>query len=246
MDGNGSRDDTGWISKQDGFLVMDLDGDGRITSPAELSLLGLKADAKSGLAALAALDTKADGVIDASDSRFGELKLWIDSNGNGVTDAGELKSLADYGIASIGPSARAAAEAKVKIGQNALVATSTFTRTDESMGSVGDAALAFRAGSAPGALVGSIAAALGDKKVPAALEANVVEAPSALEDQLTAMRAGLNTRPLLPAAADGWLFDRDAGQYEPGKEDVTAGRMDIPHMAVLASDEASTAAASAD
>jgi hypothetical protein len=90
MDGNGSRDNTGWISRQDGFLVMDLDGDGRITSPAELSLLGVKSDARSGLDALGALDSDKSGAIDAKDARFGELRLWVDRNGNGVTDAASL------------------------------------------------------------------------------------------------------------------------------------------------------------
>jgi hypothetical protein len=39
-------------------------------------------------------------VIDAKDAAFGSLKLWVD-NGNGITDQGELKSLAAAGISSI-------------------------------------------------------------------------------------------------------------------------------------------------
>jgi hypothetical protein len=44
---------------------------------------------------------KADGVVDAADARFGELRVWRDLNQNGVSDAGELQTLADAGITSI-------------------------------------------------------------------------------------------------------------------------------------------------
>ena len=142
MDGNGAGDDTGWIGRDDGFLVVDLDADGRIAGPAELSLLGLKPDAHSSLEALATLDSNHDGKIDASDGRFAELKVWRDANGNGATDAGELVSLSDLGIASIGLAAQATNN-KAKIGQNVVAATATFTRQDGTIASLGAATLAF-------------------------------------------------------------------------------------------------------
>jgi hypothetical protein len=142
MDGNGIADDTGWIGKDDGFLVVDLDGDGRIAA-AELSLLGLKADARSSLEALATLDSKRDGKLDSGDDRFAEVKIWRDRNGNGVSEAGELSSLADQGITSISLTARQVNN-KAEIGQNMVVAMSSFTREDGSTGSLGAAALAFK------------------------------------------------------------------------------------------------------
>jgi hypothetical protein len=39
--------------------------------------------------------------MDAKDERFDELKVWQDQNGNHRTDAGELHSLSDVGIASL-------------------------------------------------------------------------------------------------------------------------------------------------
>jgi len=163
MDGNGTSDDTGWVGKNDGFLVIDANGDGRIGSNAELSLLGLKADARSSLDALSALDSGQNGQIDAKDARFGELKVWRDRNGNGVTDGGELKTLGDHGIASIDLSARAVAAGKVKPGASTIVATSTFTRTDGSVGSAGDAALGFKpARSTPAASQDALALPLDD------------------------------------------------------------------------------------
>ena len=90
---DGSVDDTGWTGVGDGFLVIDRDGDGRITSAAELSFLTEKATAKSDLDALSALDSNRDGKIDKNDARFGELKVWVDADGDGVTDGGELRPL---------------------------------------------------------------------------------------------------------------------------------------------------------
>lgn len=42
-----------------------------------------------------------DGIIDEKDSRFSELKVWIDANNDGYSDKNELKSLADHDIVSI-------------------------------------------------------------------------------------------------------------------------------------------------
>jgi Ca2+-binding RTX toxin-like protein len=246
MDGNGSRDDTGWISKQDGFVVVDLDGDGRITSAAELSLLGLKKDAKSGLDALATLDSDRSGSIDDKDARFGDLKLWVDRNGNGVTDAGELSSLADRNIAAIGLGGRAV-EAAVEIGRNAMLATSTFTRTDGSTGSVGDAALAFRPGKQGSGLLDGIVAAA------RAADAGSEAEPDGAE-QVAALRAGLSSRPFGDLDLGGSsLFERyatiapqiaeiigaaSASSQAGALAEPVASRMDLPRMAVEAADEA--------
>jgi hypothetical protein len=237
MDGNGSRDDTGWISRQDGFLVMDLDGDGRITSRAELSLLGLKPDAGSGLDALATLDSDKNGSIDAKDARFGELKLWVDSNGNGITDSGELRSLADRGIASIGLAARAATDSTVKIGRNAMLATSTFTRTDGSIGSAGEAALAFRAGKSTGGAEGALRQIAADAGAAAAA-GGAVDRDRALGERLESLRAGLNSRPFLSLAAEGdSVFDRFERAPVPAARENSLRRMDLPALQVPVHEE---------
>jgi Ca2+-binding RTX toxin-like protein len=149
MDGNGTLDDTGWIGRDDGFLVVDAGGDGLIRSPDELSLLGLKKGAKSSFEALAVLDSNGDGRIGAGDDRLAEIKIWRDSNGNGVSDQGELHSLADLGVESIGLDVQSL-DGSVKLDRNLVFASSTFTRVDGSTGMIGDAALSFRpTGGAP-------------------------------------------------------------------------------------------------
>jgi hypothetical protein len=142
MDGDGTLDDTGWVGKGDGILVIDRNNDGLITAASELSFLTEKAGATSDLDALSALDSNRDGKISSTDTRFGELKVWIDANENGVTDQGELKTLTDVGIAEISLAARNNS-ATVKPGQNIVVATSTFKRTNGTTGTIGDVALAF-------------------------------------------------------------------------------------------------------
>jgi hypothetical protein len=120
-----------------------LGADGVIRSPEELSLLGLKPGAKSSFEALAVLDSNGDGRIGAGDDRVAEIKIWRDSNGNGVSDRGELHGLSDLGIASIGLEVQSL-DGSVKLDRNIVFASSTFTRIDGSTGMIGDAALSFR------------------------------------------------------------------------------------------------------
>jgi hypothetical protein len=48
-----------------------------------------------------AFDSNHDGVFSADDAKFAEFKVWQDINQNGVSDAGEVRSLAEWGIADI-------------------------------------------------------------------------------------------------------------------------------------------------
>ena len=76
-------------------------------------------------------------MIDASDT-FDSLKLWVDANQNGVTDPGELHSLADYDITSISV---ASTPSTLTDSGNDITATGTFTRADGTTGMVGDVEL---------------------------------------------------------------------------------------------------------
>ena len=93
---------TGWVGPDDGFLVRDVNANGTIDSGRELfgseTLLANGQKAANGFEALKGLDTNADGVIDANDTAFAELRVWKDADGNGRTDASELFSLAEAGV----------------------------------------------------------------------------------------------------------------------------------------------------
>ena len=54
----------------------------------------------NGYEALADLDSNHDGTVSNTDINFADLKVWTDTNANGISDAGELHSLEDLGIVS--------------------------------------------------------------------------------------------------------------------------------------------------
>jgi serine-aspartate repeat-containing protein C/D/E len=95
--GDGTDVTSGWLSSGDAFLAVDASGNGAIDSVKEL-FGGNKGD---GFAKLASFDSDGNGVVNASDARFGELLLWQDANSNHQSDAGELRTLAQAGIASL-------------------------------------------------------------------------------------------------------------------------------------------------
>ena len=96
---------TGWVSPTDGLLAMDLNHDGVINSGAELfgsaTTLANGQKAEDGYTALNQLDSNLDGVINSQDAAFGDLRVWVDGNSDGVTELGELKTLAQLNISQL-------------------------------------------------------------------------------------------------------------------------------------------------
>lgn len=147
MDGDGTTDDTGWVADGDGLLVIDRNGDGAITHASEISFLAEKENAKSAWDGLGVLDANKDGKINATDTRFGDLKVWQDANHNGVSDAGELHGLTDLGIKEISLTSTTVGEA-AKIGRNLPLTTSVYTKDNGVTATIGNVALAFDPSSA--------------------------------------------------------------------------------------------------
>ena len=90
-----------------GWLVLDLNGDGRIENGFEMfsnvTPQPGKAGSHLGFKALALWDLPAnggngDGQIDANDKVFSRLRLWVDRNHDGMSEPGELLTMQQAGI----------------------------------------------------------------------------------------------------------------------------------------------------
>jgi hypothetical protein len=149
-DGDGGLERTGWTSGEDGILVMDLDGSGAIENGNEvISPFFNGGGFVDSVHALASLDGNSDGLIDDNDAAYGQLKVWIEGDRDGISQSGELLSLADLGIESIDLNAQTAdytIEGQQIFAQGSFTMTSGETRTfvgvEFSTGGVVDAALA--------------------------------------------------------------------------------------------------------
>ena len=101
VDGNGLTHTTAWTSREDGVLIWDKYHDGRVHDSTQYAFAQYLAGAKTDLEGLKAFDTNANGKLDKGDAIWNEMRVWQDLNRNGVSDAGEVKTLAQWGIASI-------------------------------------------------------------------------------------------------------------------------------------------------
>jgi hypothetical protein len=94
-----------WIApgSTNAWLVLD-PNDGPITTAKQMfgNLTPQPPSATpNGFLALAQYDVNGDGWIDASDPIWTSLRLWQDTNHNGVTDPGELHALDSLGVVGI-------------------------------------------------------------------------------------------------------------------------------------------------
>ena len=105
IDKNGFAEKTVWTDGEDGFLVLDRNGNDIIDDGGELFsdhvIMSDGRTSSDGFEALADLDDDHNGIIDEKDSRFANLRVWIDSERDGFSAADEIKTLAELGITSI-------------------------------------------------------------------------------------------------------------------------------------------------
>ncbi|MEE1896668.1 hypothetical protein V0R51_27520, partial [Pseudomonas otitidis] len=137
FDGDGLKTGTGWVKGDDGFLVLDRNGNGQIDNGGELfGVDTVKANgqkATDGFDALRDFDSNGDGVFDAKDAQFANVRVWQDTNQDGIAQAGELKTLAEHNIVAINLDSTASNQ---NSNGNLISAVGSFVRGDGSEGTV--------------------------------------------------------------------------------------------------------------
>ncbi len=145
IDASGIKKSVGWIGSDDALLALDRNGNGTIDSGAELfgdattltqgANAGRKAD--DGFAALADLDSNADGRISNQDAQFAALRLWRDLNQDGISQSNELFTLDALGVASI--NVGKTEHSTTLTNGNIIADLGTYTRSDGSQHTAGTA-----------------------------------------------------------------------------------------------------------
>jgi hypothetical protein len=135
-----------WVRGDDALLVRDVNRNGRVDDGSELFGQATGGEAfADGFAALRAFDESGDGAIDATDPVYDELLVWNDLDGDGESQAGELRGLPEAGVRSLDLDPRTIqGAAALDAHGNRIPLHGSFERLDGSRSSLVDVFFRFR------------------------------------------------------------------------------------------------------
>lgn len=138
--GDGKQHRTAWAGAGDGVLVFDVNDDGLINARNEIDFTQWDPTARTDMEALLSVfDTSGNDSLDSGDAQWSSFKVLV-TKADGTT---ELKTLAELDIASIGLISN---NQEISFADGSKISgTTTFTRTDTTTGTAGDASFAFDA-----------------------------------------------------------------------------------------------------
>ena len=125
LNGDGHAEKSATVSGGTGLLWMDRNGNGKLDNGNEL--FGDSNGASDGFDALALLDSDHNGSVDALDARFKDIRIQLADGRNLTLDQAKVAALS---VAHL--------SAKAALGQNSLDALGVFTKTDGSLGALGE------------------------------------------------------------------------------------------------------------
>ncbi|MGM4881662.1 hypothetical protein [Rhizobium leguminosarum] len=132
LDGDGYQHRTAWAGAGTGVLIIDANGDGKISQSNEFAFTEWDSSATSDLEALKHIfDTNGNGKLDSGDAQWSMFRVEVN---------GQLVTLDSLGITSIDLTPKGSGQTYDD--GSAITGTTIFTRADGTTGTVGDAKLA--------------------------------------------------------------------------------------------------------
>jgi len=113
INANGVPDHLQWVRRggDEGFLALDLSGNGLVDNGSELFGVGTPMilegrNAPNGFIGLAQYDGRQlggndDGLITAADAIWPQRRIWLDTNADGISTPDEMRTLRSYGITAL-------------------------------------------------------------------------------------------------------------------------------------------------
>ncbi|CAA2137646.1 hypothetical protein MBLL_00759 (plasmid) [Methylobacterium bullatum] len=138
--GDGYQHQTAWAGAGNGVLVIDADGDGKITQQNEVVFTEWDPTATTDMQALRDIfDTNHNGQLDAGDAQFSSFKIMV-TNADGTTS---LKTLAQAGVRSIDLTSDKTSQ--VFTDGSSVDGETTFTKTNGTTGTAATVTFAYDA-----------------------------------------------------------------------------------------------------